>query len=139
MKTVLITGGSGMIGQRLSDMLIQKGYYVIWLSRDRHIKAETPRYKWDLQAGKIDKEALEEADVIIHLAGEGIADGRWTDKRKQAIVESRIDTAQLLLDKIKETNVKIDAFVSASAVGYYGSVTSDKVFAEEDEHAKDLL
>lgn len=137
MKTVLITGGSGMIGQRLSEMLIQKGYYVIWLSRERHIKAEIPRYKWDLQAGKIDKEALEEADIIVHLAGVGIADGRWTKKRKQAIVESRIDTAQLLLDKLKEMNIKIDAFVSASAIGYYGPVTSDKVFTEEDEHAKD--
>ena len=58
MKTILITGGSGMIGRRLSELLIEKGYDVIWLSREKHIKADIPRYKWDLLAGKIDKEAL---------------------------------------------------------------------------------
>ena len=137
MKTILITGGSGMIGRRLSTLLIKKGYDVIWLSREKHIKADIPRYKWDLLTGKIDKDALEEADVIVHLAGVGIADGKWTEARKRMIVGSRVRSAQLLLEKLREMNTKIDAFVSASAVGYYGAITSDKVFTEDDAHAKD--
>lgn len=137
MKTILITGGSGMIGRRLSKMLLKKGYDVIWLSRERHIKADIPRYKWDLLKGQIDKEALDEADVIVHLAGVGIADGRWTEARKRMIVGSRVRSAQLILEKLQEMDTKIDAFISASAIGYYGAVTSDKVFTEDDAHAKD--
>ena len=137
MKTILITGGSGMIGRRLSTLLIKKGYDVIWLSRERHIKADIPRYKWDLLKGKIDKEALEEADVIVHLAGVGIADSKWTEARKRMIVGSRVRSAQLILEQLKKMDTKMDAFISASAIGYYGPVTSDKVFTEDDEHDKD--
>ena len=134
MKTILLTGGSGMIGRRLSEMLIEKGYDVIWLSREKHIKAEIPRYKWNLLTGEIDTEALEEADVIVHLAGVNIAEGRWTEARKRMIVGSRVRSAQLLLDKLKEMNTNIDAFISASAVGYYGATTTEKIYREEDPH-----
>ena len=137
MKTILITGGSGMIGRRLSELLIEKGYDVIWLSREKHVKAEIPRYKWNLLTGEIDKNALEEADVIVHLAGVGIADGKWTEARKRMIVGSRVRSAQLILEKLKKMDTKMDAFISASAVGYYGAVTTDKIFTEDDEHAKD--
>ena len=139
MKTILITGGSGMIGRRLSEMLLKKGYDVIWLSRERHIKADIPRYRWDLLKGQIDKEALEEADVIVHLAGVGIADGRWTEARKRMIVGSRVRSAQLILERLQEMDTKIDAFISASAVGYYGSETTDKIFIEDDVAANDFL
>lgn len=136
MKTVLITGGSGMIGRRLSELLIEKGYDVIWLSREKHVKAEIPRYKWNLLTGEIDKDALEEADVIVHLAGVPIAEGRWTEARKRMIVGSRVRSAHLILDKLKQMDIKLDAFISASAIGYYGAITSDKVFTEDDEHAE---
>ena len=136
MKTILITGGSGMIGKRLSELLIEKGYDVIWLSREKHIKADIPRYRWDLLKGQIDKDALEEADVIVHLAGVGIADGKWNEARKRMIVGSRVRSAQLILEKLQEMDTKVDAFISASAIGYYGAVTSDKVFTEEDEYAE---
>lgn len=123
-----------MIGRRLSEMLIKKGYDVIWLSREKHIKAKIPRYKWDLLKGEVDKEALEEADVIVHLAGVGIAEGRWTEARKRMIVGSRVRSAHILLDKLKAMDTKIDAFISASAMGYYGATTTDKVYTEEDKH-----
>ncbi len=134
MKTILITGGSGMVGRRLSELLLKKGYDVIWLSRERHIKADIPRYRWDLLKGQIDKEALEEADVIVHLAGVGLAEGKWTEARKRMIVGSRVRSAQLILEKLQEMETKVDAFISASAVGYYGAVTSDIVFKEDDKH-----
>ena len=139
MKTVLITGGSGMIGRRLSELLIEKGYDVIWLSREKHIKAEIPRYKWNLLTGEIDQEALEEADIIVHLAGVGIAEGKWTEARKRMIVGSRVRSAHLILEKLKKMDTRMDAFISASAVGYYGAVTTDQIFTEDDDHAKDFL
>ena len=101
MKTVLITGGSGLIGRKLSRLLVEKGYRVIWLSRERFLKAEIPRYRWNYQRNEIEIEAVEQADIIIHLAGSGIGDDSWTRQKKQDIVESRVQTAQLLLDTVK--------------------------------------
>ena len=132
MKTILITGGSGLVGRKLSNLLIEKGYKVIWLSRERYVKAEIPRYKWDYQRNEIDKEAVEQADVIIHLAGSNLGEDSWTRLKKQSIVESRVQTAQLLLDTVKSMNKKLDAFISASAVGYYGLKITKKIHTEED-------
>jgi uncharacterized protein (TIGR01777 family) len=136
MKKVLITGGSGMIGLKLSEMLLEKGYKVIWLSRERYIKAEIPRYRWDYRKGEIDIEALEQADVVVHLAGSNLGDDSWTRRKKQKIVESRVLTTKLLLDTYKSLNKKPDAFISASAVGYYGMHSDDNIYNEEDQPAR---
>ncbi len=132
MKTILITGGSGMVGKRLSELLIEKGYRVIWLSRERYVKAQIPRYRWDYRKGEIDTEAVEQADVIIHLAGSNLGDGSWTRLKKQKIVESRVQTAKLLLETVKRMDKKPEAFISASAVGFYGQQTGERIFTEED-------
>ena len=132
MKTVLITGGSGLVGRRLTQLLKEKGYEVIWLSRDRHVRGETPRYRWDYRIGEIDTEAIDRADIIVHLAGAGVGDRRWSVARKNTIVNSRVLTAKLLFDTIKERGKKIEAFISASAIGYYGNKTTDRIFTEED-------
>ncbi len=132
MKTILITGGSGLVGRKLSRLLIEKGYKVIWLSRERYVKAEIPRYRWDYRRNEIDKEAVEQADVIIHLAGSNLGEDSWTRQKKQSIVESRVQTAQLLLDTLKSMDKKLDAFISASAIGFYGVKTTDKIFTEKD-------
>ena len=132
MKTILITGGSGMVGRKLSELLIEKGYRVIWLSRERYVKAHIPRYRWDYRKGEIDTEAVEQADVIIHLAGSNLAEGSWTRLKKQKIVESRVQTAKLLLETVKEMGKKPEAFISASAVGFYGQETGERIFVEED-------
>lgn len=137
MKTILLTGGSGMIGRRLSEMLMEKGYGVIWLSRERHINAKIPRYRWNYQKNEIDKEALERADVIIHLAGSNLGDKRWTRHTKQEIVESRVHTAKLLMETCLLMTKKPESFISASAVGFYGMHTSGMIFSEEDQPAQD--
>lgn len=136
MKTVLITGGSGMIGKRLSDLLIEKGYKVIWLSRERFKNAKIPRYRWDYRKNEIDIEALEQADIIVHLAGYSLGEDSWTRHKKQVIVESRVQTSKLLLDTCKSINKTLEAFISASAVGYYGMVTDDKIYTESDKPAR---
>lgn len=135
MKTILITGGSGLVGRKLSRLLVEKGYKVIWLSRERYVKAEIPRYRWDYQRNEIDKEAVEQADVIVHLAGSNLGEGSWTRVKKQEIVESRVKTAQLLLDTVQSMNKKLEAFISASAIGIYGTKTTDTIYREEEVSA----
>ena len=132
MKTVLLTGGSGMIGIRLSEILIDKGYNVIWLSRKRDINAQIPHYRWHYQNNEIDQEALYKADVIIHLAGSNLSKGFWTRHKKKEIVESRVQTTKLLLATTMLMSKRPETFISASGVGYYGMHTSDKIYSEED-------
>lgn len=136
MKTILVTGGSGMIGRRLSEMLRENGYSVIWLSRERHVNGDYPRYRWNYHKNEVEKEALEQADIIIHLAGSNLGEGAWTRNKKQEIVESRVQSAALLLETIKTLPKKPEAFISASAIGFYGMHTSDKIFNEQDQPAK---
>ncbi len=120
MATVLIGGGSGLIGQRLSELLLAKGYEVIHLSRKEDLNAPFPKYKWDLQAGIIDERALTKADYIINLAGAGIADKRWTESRKRLIVESRTQSTLLIKNALARLEKKPKALILASAIGFYG-------------------
>ncbi|QEC68837.1 TIGR01777 family protein [Panacibacter ginsenosidivorans] len=122
MKTVLITGGTGLIGKALTAMLISKGYEVIILSRS----ARTSDHKsvsyasWDVEKDAIDIAAIQKADYIIHLAGAGVADKRWTKKRKQEILQSRTKSGELLIKTLRENENKVKAFISSSAIGWYG-------------------
>src|SRR4249920_1294420 len=122
MKTVLITGGTGLIGKALTAMLIGKGYEVIILSRSaRASEGKSVSYAaWNVEKGTIDIAAIQKADYIIHLAGAGVADKRWTKKRKQEILESRTKSGALLVKTLKENENKVKALISASAIGWYG-------------------
>ncbi len=137
MEKVLISGASGLLGKAISEKLQSKGFEVLSLSRSR--KNDKNAFWWDVDKGEIEEEAVKKADYIIHLAGEGIADKKWTDERKKQIIESRTKTTQLLLKAIKNTGANIKAFVSASAVGYYGAITSEKIYTENDLPANDFL
>ena len=121
MKTVLITGGTGLVGNRLSQILKQKGYNIIHLSRSENLNATFPAYKWDFNNNEIDTRALEQADYIIHLAGAGVADKSWTKKRKEIILDSRVKSGELLQQKLKEINKRPKAVICASASGFYGN------------------
>jgi uncharacterized protein (TIGR01777 family) len=137
MKTILITGGSGLVGRKLSAFLIEKGYQVLWLSRQRDVKADIPIYRWNFQQKEIDRQSIEKADVIIHLAGENLAEGSWTKSKKQRIVESRVKTAEFLLEITESVHKKPEVFISASAIGYYGMGAEEKIFSEDDDSSED--
>lgn len=139
METVLITGGSGLIGKQLTFLLKNKGYEVIHLSRSVSKKQQVPTYLWNVEKKTIDAQAIEKTDYIIHLAGAGIGDKRWTKKRKKEIVDSRINSANLLFETIKKSNKKIKAFISASGIGFYGAITTSTIFFEQDKAANDFL
>lgn len=127
MQTVLIAGGTGLVGMHLSKLLKSEAYEVIHLSRKENLQAEFPAYQWDLKAGKIDERALKKADFIINLAGAGIADARWTASRKKLIIDSRVDSTLLLKDYIDKGIAQPKAYISASAIGYYGDTGEDAV------------
>lgn len=126
MATVLITGGTGMIGRRLTQLLAAKGYEVIILSRQSPApKPGAVSYaNWDVNRQTIDKEAIAKADHIIHLAGAGVADKRWSKKRKQEIVNSRTESSALIVKALTENPNKVKTVVSSSAIGWYGADTA---------------
>lgn len=138
MATILITGGTGLVGQRLSRVLKQKGFQVIHFSRKGDLNATFPAYQWDINAGTIDKTALEKADYIVHLAGAGVADGTWTQKRKKAIMDSRVKSAALLQQTLKTMDKKPKAVICASASGFYGN-RGDAILDESASIGKGFL
>lgn len=139
-KNVLISGGSGFIGTHLTALLLSKGYTVSILSRsEKQNKTDVFYYKWDVATQFIEEEAVLKADYIIHLAGENIGEKRWTAKRKAAIIDSREKSSQLLYMVLKKHYKKLDAFISASAVGIYGAVNGEEICTENDAPANDFL
>ncbi|TNF41993.1 MAG: NAD-dependent epimerase/dehydratase family protein, partial [Cytophagales bacterium] len=136
MNHILITGGSGLVGQQITRLLEKKGYQVAWLSRSAQGQKS---FLWDVEKGKIDPEALEWADAVIHLAGAGVAEKRWTPERKKLILESRTQSTQLLYSAIEKADNKPSTFISASAVGYYGFNTGTKLVDENSPAGDDFL
>ena len=139
MENILITGGRGLIGSYLIKKLQEKGYHVAVLSRSAEKNSDIQTYTWNPDRNEIEKGAVETADFIIHLAGANIVAKRWTGGRKHHIRDSRIKTGRLLFEKIKENKNRLKAFISASAIGYYGAVTSDRIFYESDPPSSDFL
>lgn len=139
MATILITGGSGLIGRRLSQALQAQGHEVRWLSRRAGETGGIRSFVWNVAAGALDPRALEGVDRIVHLAGAGIADKRWTQARVAELIASRTDSARLLLRKVKELNHQPQCIVSAAGIGYYGAVTRDAPFTEDDGPGHDTI
>jgi uncharacterized protein (TIGR01777 family) len=132
MKKVLISGGTGLIGTALTRLLQSKGYQVAHLSRSSGEKNGVKAWKWDYKKKILEPGAMEGVYAIVHLAGAGIADKRWTDARKKEIIDSRVETAGLLYQALKNSGSNPTVFVSASGINYYGSISTEKVFVESD-------
>ena len=137
MQTVLITGGTGMVGQGLTNYFIDKGYEVIVLTRSekKSTRLHLSFAKWDIEKQYMDTVALQKADIIVHLAGESVATKRWTAKRKQEILDSRVQSGALLVKVLTENNHKVKTVISASAIGWYGPDTTSSLqngFRETD-------
>ena len=130
MPTVVIGGGSGLVGQQLSHAFLQRGYSVFHYSRNKDLNAEFPAYAWNPDRYELDPEPLLKADIVVNLAGAGIADKPWTARRKALIIESRVRSTSLLAQKIHEFGLHPKAFVSAAAIGYYGH-RSDEWLTED--------
>ena len=146
METVLVTGGTGMIGKALTQALIERGYHVIILTRHANDKPKTVNDKlsyaeWDIEKKTIDKNAIAKADYIIHLAGANFADKRWNEKVKKEIISSRVESGKLIIDSLKTITNNVKTVISASGISWYGAddKNGSKTFTEKDPPANDFM
>lgn len=139
MAKILITGGSGLLGKVISELLIQDKHQVVWLSREEGDWNGIKKYKWDINKKYINEKALEGIHAIVHLAGSGIADKRWTDSYKQEIIDSRVKSSELLFETIQKQQISLSTFVGGSAIGYYGANQSKQIIIEESAPGNDFL
>jgi len=141
MSTILITGGTGLVGTALTTLLREKGHRVLLLSRQA-FPGNPDAFQWDQVKGTIDPEAIRLADHIVHLAGAGVADKRWSAKRKQVIMESRTKTSALLVKALSEIPNKVQSVISTSGVGWYGpdaEIPNSRPFEETAPADTDFL
>lgn len=136
MSKILITGASGLIGKRLTEMLTQQGHEVSHLGRTKRV-GKIPSFIWDVDRGTMDEQALN-VDAVVNLAGAGVADKRWTKKRKLEILESRTKSAALLARYLNQSQ-QVKTVVSASAIGYYGFGLDSVELTEESKPGNDFL
>jgi uncharacterized protein (TIGR01777 family) len=142
MDTVLITGGTGLIGQTLTQLLTEVGYKVIIMSRRKGQDTDNALVsyaQWDVTRQTIDEAAIQQADYIVHLAGANVGDKRWTTSRKKEILNSRTLSADLLYKTLEKYPNKVKKVISASGVGFYGPDKGGPAFTENDPPAEDFL
>jgi uncharacterized protein (TIGR01777 family) len=137
-KHILITGGTGLIGKLITGSLLERGYTVSHLSRKPGNNPQVKTYLWDVAKGEIDEHCIDNVDTVLHLAGTGIADKRWTAKRKKEIIESRTKSIGLIYWLIKSRPNKVNTVVSASATGYYSN-RGNELLTEESPPNSDFM
>lgn len=134
---ILISGGSGSLGQALSRLLSEKGHKVSWLSRSQG-KQKYNAYYWNPDKQEIDMEAVRNNELVIHLAGAGVADKRWSESYKNEIMNSRVQGTRLLVNTINNMPGHIHTFISASASGFYGN-SGDQLVTESSAAGNTFL
>lgn len=141
MQNITITGGTGLVGKRLTQMLTDAGYMVTILTRSLPKKAATTKnviFKlWNVNKQTIDVSAITSADYIIHLAGAGVVDEKWTEAYKKEIRDSRTQSSKLIVDTLKEHAHSVKAIVSSSAIGWYGEDEREGFAFTESDPADD--
>jgi uncharacterized protein len=139
-KSVLLIGGTGFIGKHFAMILKEKGYEVGVLTRKARINNDGIKYyTWNVENKTVDRNAFLNVDCIINLAGENVAAKRWTEKRKEELLQSRVAPNEFLYDILKNLETKPTTFICASATGIYGSYNGDKLCNEGSSPAKDFL
>lgn len=142
MNRILIAGGTGFVGQKLVQFLAENDFNLSVLTR-KNIQSSFKNvqyYKWDIIREEIDLSAFDNVDTIINLTGVNIGEKRWTRKRKKEIIDSRVNAIQLLYKYVVNYKIPIHTFISSSAVGFYGAVTSeDVIFDEGSPNGNDFL
>ena len=133
---VLISGSSGLVGKALAKSLTNDGHEVLRLVRRK--PATAAEIEWHPNQGGLDAERLQGIDAVVHLAGESIASGRWTDEKKRAIRESRVKGTSLLAESLAQASTPPSVFISASAIGYYGN-RGDELLTETSRPGDDFL
>jgi uncharacterized protein len=141
MSKICITGGTGLIGKRLTALLSAQGHEVVILSRTAKQGNDMVAFAaWDPSKGMIDAEVLRSCDAVVHLAGAGVAEKRWTAKRKQEIADSRTQSSALLVKTLTKDKGSVQSIISSSAIGWYGPDEVDgKPFVETDKPFDDFL
>jgi uncharacterized protein (TIGR01777 family) len=139
MRRIVITGGSGLVGTQLSVRLTEENYDIVHLTRSRQEGNRFKSFHWDPVNKLYDKDAFNDGDIIIHLAGANIGEKRWSAKRKKEITDSRKNTAALLYSATVASGIYPSAFITSSATGIYGSLISQNIFQETDPPAHDFL
>lgn len=124
-KRILITGATGLVGQQVRAFLTTGGHEVHYLTRTKRDDPQATH--WNPSEGQLDSEQLENFEIVFHLAGENIAEGRWTPKKKHAIIDSRVDGTNLLAKTLAKLNSPPEVLVCASATGFYGDRGNEPV------------
>jgi hypothetical protein len=139
MQRIVITGGTGLVGMHLSALLEKEKYDVVHLSRSRKPGERFKTYHWEPESGYCDKDAFEDGDTVIHLAGANIGEKRWNAKRKREIISSRTETARLIYDASVASGISLEAFITASGKDFYGSGIPEKIYKETDPPGTDFM
>lgn len=134
---ILISGSTGLVGTKITDFLLSQGHKVIRLVRKKTSYSEKQIY-WNPSNEKIELDINEKIDAVIHLAGESVGEGRWTEKKKKLILDSRVEGTKLICEAISRLKDKPKVIVSASAIGFYGDRGSEQL-VEESTEGNDFL
>ncbi len=134
---VVVTGSSGPIGKTLCSHLARSGHQVVRVVR-RPVRPGEVAVVWDPEAGIFDARRIEGADAVVHLAGAGVGDGRWTESRKRVLIESRTRSTALLAGALAGLDHPPQVLVSASAIGFYGD-RGDSILTEQSPPGDDFL
>ncbi|MCP9492987.1 MAG: TIGR01777 family oxidoreductase [Pyrinomonadaceae bacterium MAG19_C2-C3] len=138
---IIVTGSTGLIGSTLVPTLIAAGHTVTRFVRASSLTEAdgTRAVVWNPRTNQIEKSEIETHDAVIHLAGESVAEGRWTEDKKRRILESRVESTRLLASAIAEATTRPRVYISASATGFYGNERADEVLTEQSAKGTDFL